>query len=59
MSDVQLYLFEFSRNKDEAARIAAQTAERAAPHHPPSSLTSKHELTPPQAWRAKSSSFSS
>ncbi|KAH7060525.1 MMS19 nucleotide excision repair protein-like protein [Macrophomina phaseolina] len=28
MSDVQLYLFEFSRNKDEAARIAAQTAER-------------------------------
>ncbi|KAF9633220.1 putative dna repair transcription protein [Lasiodiplodia theobromae] len=28
MSDIQLYLFEFSRNKDEAARIATQTAER-------------------------------
>ncbi|GME25419.1 DNA repair transcription protein [Neofusicoccum parvum] len=28
MSDIQLYLFEFARNKDEAARIALQSAER-------------------------------
>ncbi|KAF2146583.1 uncharacterized protein K452DRAFT_241456 [Aplosporella prunicola CBS 121167] len=28
MSDIQLYLFEHGKNKDEAARIAAQTAQR-------------------------------
>lgn len=31
MSDIQLYLFEYARNKDEAARIAAQSAERTPP----------------------------
>lgn len=53
MSDIQLYLFEADKDKNEATRIAAGTARRTVPAH-----VLRPQYAYPigmQAWRAKSS----